>query len=271
MSQSDQAKSSLVRRTVAVLRAVARRPDGLGLSDVSKVSGIPKATCLRILQVLEEERLIRMDEGSKRYVLALGIIGLASPVLSEGSGIAMLQNELTQLAADTGETSGLDILEGGKVVVLLESPSPQLISQAPKPVPRSLPVFNTSTGKALAAHQPESMLKTLLGDRGPTEVRRILEELERVRTSGLSQAVDELEEGAAAIACPVIVDGVAICAVWIGGPTFRFSENAIGSMAKRLRASTKDIGGILRASPRLLAGHGRLTPADTEASPSRLP
>ncbi|CAM5742323.1 hypothetical protein SHIRM173S_00174 [Streptomyces hirsutus] len=38
-------EAGLVRRTIWLLRTVAAHPDGVGLSEIARESGIPKATC----------------------------------------------------------------------------------------------------------------------------------------------------------------------------------------------------------------------------------
>ena len=69
-------KRSLVRKTMAVLRAVAAGQDGVGLSEVARSASVPKATCLRILTDLIDEQLVVFDFESKRYAVAFGALAL---------------------------------------------------------------------------------------------------------------------------------------------------------------------------------------------------
>src|SRR3954452_3663208 len=153
--------AGLVHKTVAVLRTVAASTGGIGLSELSRVTGIPKATCLRIVAVLEEEHLVALDVDSKRYTVALGALALAGSLLDPGGSHRIIAAELESLAAPTQETAGLDVLRGTEVVVIEQVAGPQLIGQTAKPVPRSLATWNTSTGKVLLASlEPDELEAT---------------------------------------------------------------------------------------------------------------
>src|SRR3954454_8167195 len=110
--------AELARKTIKVLRGVAASSAGIGLSELSRTTGIPKATCLRILAVLEDERVV-LQEDSKRYRVSVGALAFAAPLLDPASGYLHLRTELEQLAGRAKETSGLDVLSGSDVMVVM--------------------------------------------------------------------------------------------------------------------------------------------------------
>ena len=67
-------EAGLVRRTIWLLRAVAAHPEGVGLSEVAREAGIPKATCYRVLTVLERESWLTLDPITRRYRVSLGLV-----------------------------------------------------------------------------------------------------------------------------------------------------------------------------------------------------
>ena len=241
----------LVHKTVAVLRTVAASNGGIGLSELSRVTGIPKATCLRIVAVLDEEQLVALDAESKRYAVALGALALAGSLLDPGGAHRIIARELETLASATQETAGLDVLRGTEVVVIEQVAGPQLIGQTAKPVPRSLATWNTSTGKVLLASldadELESTHARALAEaaRRRRSERAFRRELERVRTNGYAVARDEMEQGAAAVAAPVVIRGEVAAAVWIGGPSFRLTDTRVAEVAAEVMACGRRLGEAL--------------------------
>jgi IclR family transcriptional regulator, acetate operon repressor len=249
MSLPQSSPSSLVQRTIALLRIVAASPEGIGLSEIARVSGIPKATCHRVLTILQQEGLIAVDTTTKRYGVSLGLMSLVAAFLGEQSAHVLVLRELKDLANDAQETAGLDVLDERGVIVVLQVQGPHLISQTAKPVPRTLPVWCTSTGKVLTAWRPSQYLDDYIRSGVPTEEawQRYLKDLEKVRGTGFGVAFNELERGAAAIAAPVRVRGNVVAAVWIGGPSFRITRGRILELSRRVVTSASRLSELLSA------------------------
>lgn len=253
--------AGLVQKTIWILRAVATRPDGIGLSDVARTSGIPKATCHRILTILEREGWLTADPDSRRFRVSLGLLFLLGGLLDQESAYGHAESVLRDLADKTQETAGLDQLVPPSVMVVAQVQGPFLISHGLSPVPRMLPAWRTSTGKALLAwHDAESVRSEFEEDLGNqrspkfADFDAFLAELAGIRERGYAFAYNELEEGAAAVAAPVHVGSTVPYAIWIGGPTFRITEERIPALAEQVMEAAGRIGRVLEMSRR--AGFG---------------
>ncbi|MEV4382826.1 IclR family transcriptional regulator [Streptosporangium sp. NPDC049644] len=254
-------ESGLVRRTISVLRAVAAHPEGVGLSEVARESGIPKATCYRVLNVLERESWLTLDPGNRRYRVSLGLLSLVGGLLDNDGAYRNMRQVLTELAAQTQETCGFDVLLPPNVMVVAQMPGPRLIGQTPKPVPRTQPVWATSTGKVLLAaldrqtvvddyaQEFEEHAPDHLGD-----FDEFLKSLDVIREHGYAYTVDELEQGAASIAAPVRVRDKYPYAVWIGGPTFRLTKEWVDTTAPYLLQTSKRLSDLLSVTDLQMAG-----------------
>lgn len=248
--------SRLARRTILVLRAVAAHRDGIGLSALARHTGIAKATCLRILDVLQEERWVGLDTVTRRYHIALGMLSAVGGLLEQNTAFSQVREAIGQLAAVTEETAGFDMLTPPEVTVLVQAVGPQLIAQSPRPVPRTQPVWSTSTGKVLLAAMPRDRIECDFGPAfdapgGPGRQRLVtfLDELETVRAQGYAVTVDELEEGASSVAVPVVVNSEVVNAVWVGGPTFRFGRERAVELVAQARRVAEQLGTLLQLSP----------------------
>ncbi|GAA2439314.1 hypothetical protein GCM10010191_63310 [Actinomadura vinacea] len=248
-------EAGLVQRTIWILRAVASRPDGMGLSEVARASGIPKATCYRVLSVLEQERWLLLDSHTKRYRVSLGLLSVVGGLLDTDGAYAGMRQILTELAEQTQETAGLDVLLTPHVMVVAQVPGPRLIGQAMRPVPRTQPVWRTATGKALLSHMGRAeVLRDFAEDfaadppEGATTLDAFLDGLVPAREQGYAYAFDELEKGAASVAAIVPVRHSAPYGVWIGGPTFRITQERIPELAEAVRAAARSLEEILNIS-----------------------
>lgn len=251
MAPSD---AGLVRRTILILRVVAAHPTGIGLSDVARDAGVPKATCYRILGVLERESWVTLDPQTRRYRLSLGLLSIVGGLLDAHGAYGHMQDALRRLSAETQETSGFDVLLPPNVMVVAQVPGPFLIGQTLKPVPRMQPVWATSTGKVLLAFLDQSRVREEFGEafgdsEGPHPPLDVfLNALATVRQQGFAFAYDELEVGAASVAAPVHVGDATPYAVWIGGPTYRLTRDRIGEVAGQVIDAANALGRLLSVS-----------------------
>ena len=242
--------SGLVAKTVAVLRVVAAS-NSIGLSAVARAVGISKATTLRILAELCAQGVVRQDE-RKNYRIGFAIIGLMPAQVNQTELRRAISAELRDLAQRTDETVGLDVLVGEEVVVIAQEVGSQLIAQAPKPVPRNLPTWCTSTGKVLLAGLAENEVKArhfkaVESFKKASGGNDLLMELQKVRDNGVGVARNELSDGAAAIAVPVIVEGTTEAAVWLGGPTDRLFSVPMSVHKNSLEHAAESIARIIKA------------------------
>ena len=214
-------ESGLVRRTIWVLRAVAAHPNGVGLSEISRESGIPKATCYRVLNVLERESWLTLDPDTRRYKVSLGLLSIVGGFLDGNAGYRHMRQVISDLAASTQETCGFDVLHPPNVMVVAQAAGPRLIGQTMKPVPRTQPVWATSSGKVLLAKLDRQLF--LDGYAEDIEanasrsggVEKFLLTLDAIRERGYAYTRDELEDGATSVAAPVRVGDTYPYAVWI--------------------------------------------------------
>lgn len=230
-----------------MLRLVVGSARPLGLSAVARETGIPKATCMRVLRALVDEQLLEFDEASRSYHVSFTLTALMADRTAAAGGLDRLRDELTRLTDATLETSGIDLFVGSEVVVVLQQQGPRLISQSAKPVPRRLPPLRTSTGRAFLAWAEDAVVRDHLAPLSRAERRRIREELDHSRERGWSMAYEDLDPGAAAIAAPVMIDDAVVCTVWIGGPTFRLTHDTIPDLARHVMESAARVTSIVRA------------------------
>lgn len=256
---------SLPRKTVRLMQFIAAQADGVGLSEIARRTGIPKATCYRILKVLVEERWLVLQPETRRYRVSLGLATVLGESLNRGS-YSSVRAILEELSAEAQETAGVDTLRPPVIKVLAQVAGPQLIGQAQRPVPRDQSPFATASGKAALSclsteevyAQFEAAYRAEQGERSiPFEM--FVDSLAAIRERGYATAIDELETGAAAVASACRTPNGTIYAVWLGGPSFRFTRDRIAEFgAMTMRA--------IDAVQRSLQAGGLITASDPDAA-----
>ena len=243
--------TELVVKTVSVLRIVASN-QGIGLSELSRRSDVPKATALRILTSLRDQSIVWVD-ANKNYRLALGALSFVPVGVDKGMLEAQIRGELERLAGDVGETTGFDVLVGDAVVVLVQAPGPHLIGQVPNRAPFSQDTWCTSTGRLFLAMAGDDAVRAHHGGAVATFAaerpgRDLFAELAEIRRLGYSAVHGELSPGASAISVPVMNGDQAVAAVWVGGPTERIARHDLADLRAEIERAATNIGRSLNSA-----------------------
>jgi DNA-binding IclR family transcriptional regulator len=153
------------------------------------------------------------------------------------------------LAADTGETVNLAILDGSRVINISEVRGAGAVAVQTW-VGHSTPAHATSSGKVLLAHLPGVDLEALLGTGLPgytehtiTDLDELTRELAVARARGWACTVEEYELGLNALAAPVRDHGgTVVAAMSVAGPSFRLTREDLPRVVPRLLQAAEDFG-----------------------------
>ena len=113
-----------------------------------------KATAHRLLAALEREGMVTRDASGDRYRLGPEAIALGARAARATDLHAASREEVTTLAAATGETATFEVPAGRDMLILDEALGRSLIG-ATASIGTRWPMHATSTGKAYLASLPE--------------------------------------------------------------------------------------------------------------------
>lgn len=243
-------------RGLDILALFTREEPELTQTEISGRLGLPLPTVHRLTAMLAERGYLERDPRTRRFRLGLEIARFMPPLLSGLRLPELARADVERLAAETGETINLAVLQDGEVLYLLSESGARLLS-ARTPVGSRLPAHCTALGKCLLAQLPEETARDALGpepyeERTPataTTWEALRPALERVRRERVAQSWEEYEIGLAALAVPVAwVDGQA--ALNVSLPTTRATRAFRSELVGRLR----EIAARIEAG---LTAHGR--------------
>lgn len=196
-----------VTRAVAVLRLLGRSDAPLGVKAIAQELGMVTSTCLHILRVLVDERLVGVD-ATKRYSLGPGMLSLARAVIERNPFPRLAQPVLDELSARWGVTAiGVEIVGVDHMVVVA-------LARAHAPfslhvdVGSRFPALISATGRLVAAHagldekELERRFKALRWEQAPP-YPAWRAEVESVRRKGCSLDRGNYIAGVTIVAVPV--------------------------------------------------------------------
>ena len=234
-------------KALRILGSVAAHPEGLTLSDLSRICRLPKPTAHRVLGVLVQGGMLRLEaDGGYRLgpeCLVLGTAFLENLDLRERA-----RDILVDLVERTGETCHLGVLDGTHVVYIDKVESPHPIRMASR-VGRRNPAYSTGIGKAMLAFSPEDQIEAIIAagleQRTPrtiTDPSRFRSELAMVAKRGYAIDDVENEEAIRCIAAPVFDHQHAVvAAISIAGPEYRLSLGRLVEMADDVREAAREL------------------------------
>ena len=194
-------------KAFVVLNVLVTRP--LALSEVVEATGIPRATCHRLLSALEHHGAVRRnDEGF--YCVGPTMAGLGRAATSQFPFLRKAREIATELRDKTGESVQVFMPEtdGRRCVISLESPNGL---RWIVPEGSLFPIARGSAGRALSGA--------------------------KLSNGGWIESVEERVKGVASVSAPVIdAAGDVIAALSISGPLERMSRNPgakFGAMVSR--------------------------------------
>ncbi len=232
-----------VRKAVRVLNCfAASERTSLGVTELSALTGWSKSSVSRLLAALEDGGLVRQDPVTGRYAPGLQLVALAGAALAGDALYQVCHPHLVTLAAESGETADLSIIDEGRLLTIDEVPSAQPIKLSGWVGVRH-PLHGSSSGKILLAELSDERRAAILdaglsavAPRTITDRGQLLHEVERARVAGYALSLEELAEGLTSVAAPVRDHtGTVVAAISAAGPSFRFTGRHLDDCVARVK------------------------------------
>lgn len=262
----ERGRASALQRGLAILLTLgseeALASGGLGVVRIAELVGREKSQVSRALQTLAEAGFAERDANTRCYRLGWRLFALGAR-----AGDALLLHAadpvLEDLAACTGETAHLSVLDDIEVLTLL-SEVPAMAVQAREWRGRRVPAWCTSSGRALLLDHSLGELERRFAGRdlpggGPNAAGSLLELHERIvsdRARGVAVSDEEFEVGLVAVAAPVRnARGAIVAALNVSAPKFRLGAG-LEPAARHVLAAATSLSAELGHRPVLEAAAG---------------
>ncbi|MBR9851929.1 MAG: IclR family transcriptional regulator [Rhodobacteraceae bacterium] len=242
-----------VSRAVLVLRCFEEGRAALTLAELTRRTGLNKATTFRLAETLSAEGLLEKDPESGVYTVSFGLISLGRALLDPEGLASLAQPVLSAAARSTGETAILSIRRGGEAIVLAEVPSAE-------PVRYTLGVGYRAdlrvgaAGLAILAHLPEAEAGAITGSPGARTVsgaeigaEQLLRSITEARENGYATTEGQRLKDAAGYAAPLFgVTGQVVGSIGVIMPAHRNQDAARQTrFAEAATASARQLNSLI--------------------------
>lgn len=220
--RNNDADPSATARIVAVLAAFGPGDDALGVSELSRRTGLPKTTVHRLVGQMIEHGLL--ERAGRAVRLGLRLFEIGQLATRQRGLVDAARPLLADLREATKNTVHLAVLEGTEVVYLdvLRGPdAPRL----PSRVGGRFPAHATGVGKAILAFSgPETVERVVatglprISARTITSPMTLHRQLARIRDQATAYEREESGIGTVCVASPILDRSeFAVAAISISG------------------------------------------------------
>lgn len=241
---SKKAKSDYliqsVSRALDLLEAFSAKEGALGVTELARKLKLHKNNVFRLLATLETRGYVEQDKETERYRLGAKVYEIAAVFLQHLDLRRQARPYLETLAAKSGETTSLAVLERVSAVYVDMVESEQAVRVAPR-LGRRYPAVVTAAGQALLAGLPRAEQEGAVA--GQAEPDKILDRLARIAAAGYAIDQEECEPGVVAVAAPVRdLARRVVGAVECGAPAFRWTLDRLkGELAPLVAGAASQI------------------------------
>ena len=196
-------------RGLLVIQGFSRQSLHLSISQLSKRTGLSRASVRRCLHTLSKLGFAGSDDRRKFYLLPR-VLELGRSYLSSVPLATVAQPVLKRLSQILHESCSIALLDGIDIIYVARANVTRIVA-IDLGVGTRLPAFCTSIGRVLLANLPPEEMEALLSrsefarytDRTLASVEQIRQVLRSVRRDGYAIVDQELELGLRSMAVPV--------------------------------------------------------------------
>ncbi|MFE1109094.1 IclR family transcriptional regulator [Streptomyces rochei] len=223
--------NSVLGKAQLLLAAFESGADRLRLSELSRRSGVPKASAYRLAQELVRWGLL--DRHGETYELGIRLFHLGQRVPASAVLRSVARPLMTDLYTRTRAAVHLAVLDGTHVL-FLEKIAGEANVLTHSYVGGRLPASCTATGQLLLALAPDgpervaALVRTglpVLTPRSVTDPEVLAQRLSRAQRQGYALEVEGVRAGYASLAVPVSMGGQEYGALSVTGPVAQVSVN----------------------------------------------
>lgn len=234
VAKARQESPRSIGRLLQLLEVLSQATDGLSLTELALVLGMPKSSLLVLLKAMLASGHVAMRD--KRYLLGHRSFDLGLRLLSARPGAEVLKDSVRELWERSQETAVLTTIDRELQVVTYQDAleSPLSVRYTVK-LGRTRPLYCTAAGQATLAFQNRDFINRYLAgtDLVPltettiTDPKTLHAKLESVRQDGFAVSNAEAIRNSCGVAAPVFnADGTVDHALLIAGPLDRLGSRA---------------------------------------------
>ena len=252
-----------ITKAIELLELFSRARPEIGLGEFVRLTGRDKATLHRHLTELAQNGLLEQCHDTRAYRLGPAILRLSAVREATHPFRAVIRPIVSQLAEEAGELAHASLLQGPMLTPVFHADPKRHGTQVHFDEAEMLPLHATSSGLAVLAYAPQSLLDEVLATGLPpmatgtiTDAATLRHLIDTTRRTGISQLSKAFDDEVTSQGAPLFgPNAEVIGAISVAVPTSRVDADKLDALLPPLRraalAATNSLGGTL---PRMLTG-----------------
>jgi DNA-binding IclR family transcriptional regulator len=270
---ANESLMGTVAKALSLLGYFSRAQSEIGLSEMTRLSGMNKATVYRLLTELAEQGFVEQVGTGREYRLGPVYPRLAALREAAVPTREVAQKVLSRLCDATGETAHMSIRQGDKLHVVSFAYSALHGTRVTMEDAEQIEFHSTSSGHAVLAFSPADFVDTVLAgplqkktEQTETDPNAIRARLAEARRIGVAESVSGHEMDVHSHACPIF-DARQSCygAIAVAAPVARMNDGLRDTIRREvMQASlemTRLLGGFVPDEFKQKAGESLVVPA----------
>lgn len=199
-------------RLTAVMDLISESPaEGIGISELSRITGLSKGTVHRMLKSMQSHRLVEQLPQNKQYTLGPKAMLWGSQFLRGQDPIGLLGQYCEKISNQTGLYSYLCRYEDEQVYCTYTHQPSHLRNKYFVHVGQRMPFHCSAASKVILAYQQDEIKEEILQNVSFTEytpytIKKpdvLKDELLEIRKTKIGCCLQELEIGVSALSAPI--------------------------------------------------------------------
>ena len=245
-----------VAKALSLLTLFTRTQSEIGLSDITRLSGLNKATVFRLLGELQAMGFVEQVGNERAYRLGPEVLRLAALREATVPLLRAAHDILGHLSQATGETTHMSHVQGHALNTLAYAYGARHGTQVRMEDAEILSFHGTSSGLAVLGFSSAGFVDDILSRKltrhtseTQTDPAQIRAELDNVRATGLAVSVGRFEADVHSVGAPVFgPEGAPVGALAVATPVSRMTGPLQTRIETELRQGartlTRQIGGV---------------------------
>jgi IclR family acetate operon transcriptional repressor len=241
---ADSSEVQSVQRAARILVALvdtnddpANTKDGQSVKSLAAETQLPVSTTHRLLRTLVDCHLVEQDSRTEKYRLG-PLTGVLGQTYRRHSNLERVEELLTRLANDTGESVSLAALQDRTAIVISHVQSSHAL-RVGYSLGTNLTMHASAMGKALLAFSATNLEQSVIQlgqlesftNNTITDPSDLLRELTKTKKTGFATNFAERFDGANGVAVPIIAKNEDCrFALGIQGPESRITRKRISEL-----------------------------------------
>ncbi len=239
-----------VDRALRLLLLFDKADQRYRVGELADKLDVDKSVASRLAATLAEHGFLERASDDGAFLLGpeIGRLGLLA-MSNRYNLVALAQGPMERLAAETGETTYLAVLEDRKAVNIAQVEGRHVVGVGGDWVGWRTEPHCTANGKVLLAFGDERIDDLPLEaftERTIIHVDELRSELESVKRRGWATSVGEFEKGLHGVATPIFdVSERCVAALSVTGPSYRMPQARLRELAALCKEASGEISGRL--------------------------